>query len=185
MDTEDFNLDDLFADMPEVNRLGFFTTSSLDLEPDYEAVIAMLRRLAEADEPYTDEDGYEWDLIDSTVDEENRRLAWVEWREKERGRIVDDGYYLKARDHTGALLMWEIETYNPYFGCSVKFLKWMEDAVILIYEDKHDTFVARLKKEAETKRVELSDDWQVNGRMLTYRKQDETVQLQLPSLDEV
>lgn len=51
------------------------------------------------------------------MDEEAGRAAWVEWRERDAGRVVDARYHLKARDRLGVVARWEIETYNPYFGC--------------------------------------------------------------------
>ena len=185
MDEQDFSIDSLFADMPKENRLGFFTDSSLDLGSDYAAMVAMLHGLLNAEEPYTDDEGYEWQIIAHVIDEEHHRLAWVEWREQERGRITYDNYYLKARDSAGALLLWEVETYNPYFGCTVRFLQWVEDAVIMIYQDKHDTYVASLKKDSEVKRIEISPKWSVEGNLLIYSTAagEAIIKLQLPSLE--
>jgi len=191
MDTDEFddeyNIESLFSDMPEVNRLGFYTDSSLNLWPEYPRVTAKLQELADAGEGFTDDEGYVWLITAYSIDDDHRRVAWVEWRDRDRGRIVNDNYYLKARDESGALFLWEIETYNPYFGCSVRFLNWIDDAVVLIYEDKHDTFVAVMRKDQDVQRVEITDDWAVQGDVLTYgtASPDEIRRLRLPSLEEV
>jgi len=186
MDPDDFSIDALFADMPKENRLGFFTDSALDLGPEYAEVVAMLNELVAADEPYADEDGYQWQIIAHEIDAEHQRVAWVEWREKDSGRITHDNYYLKARDDAGSLLMWEIETYNPYFGCSVRFLHWVEDAVVIIYEDKHDTYAASLKTGADIRRIEIPHEWNVDRKVLAYHsKTGEEIKLRLPALERV
>lgn len=187
MDADDVSLDALFSHLPKVNRLGFYTASSLDLSPRFDEVIETLNELAEAREPYTDDEGYQWQITSSRVDENSRRVAWVEWRERESGRFTYDNYYLKARDEAGTLRMWEIETYNPYFGCSVEFLGWIEDAVVIIYEDKHDSYVACLERDGATRRVEISNEWEVIGKVLVYRHraQNKRVELKLPSLNEI
>ncbi len=190
MDPNDRIIDDctdsLFADMPSEHRLGFFTESSLDLKPAYDDVIAMLNACVAADEPYVDDEGYVWQILNHTIDDEHRRVAWVEWREKERGSITCDNYYLKARDGIGSLLLWEIETYNPYFGCRVHFLQWIEDAVILIYADKHDTYAVRLQQGSEARRVEIAHAWTIQGNVLHSHATpgQQSASLQLPSLVE-
>jgi len=186
MDPDDFSIDALFTDMPKEHRLGFFTDSALDLGPEYGEVVAMLNELAAADEPYTDEDGYQWQIIAHEIDAEHKRVAWVEWREKESGRITHDNYFLKARDDAGSLLVWEIETYNPYFGCTARFLHWVEDAVVIIYEDKHDTYAASLKTNEDIRRVEISREWTVTENVLCYRSltDEGMVSLRLPALEQ-
>ena len=108
MDAEEYSLDALFSDLPRIHQLRFFTTSSLDLSPECVEVVGMLNDLTTSDTSFTDEEGYVWEVIASVIDENNKRIAWVEWREKESGRTTYTDYYLKARDDSGALLVWEI-----------------------------------------------------------------------------
>lgn len=187
MDPEDYDVDSLFADMPRPNRLGFFTTSSLDLGAEHDAVVELLRELESAREPWVDADGYEWMIVASTVDPERRRVAWVEWRTRERGHHTDDAYLLKARDDAGALRVWEIQTYNPHFGCTVRLLKWVGDAVVSVYQDKHDTWLASLGRSGEITRVEISPGWTLQGDVLVCSAPSggSAVRLRLPSLDRV
>lgn len=153
---------DPFADMPLENRLGFFTTSALDLSPDFESALTMLKQLADPQKPaFEDELEYRWLITASSLDPEQQRLLWVEWRTKDQGHLGFDNYYLKARDREGALRLWEIETYNPYFGCQVHYLGWAENSAILIYEDKHACFVACLDPENQVRRLEIGPEWQL------------------------
>jgi hypothetical protein len=175
---------------PNVNpahRLGVFCDYFIDY--DYEAefteVAAALRGLLASSSTYTDDVAYTWQVIAAAIDDEKERAAWVEWKEKDRGRIVDVFYYLKARDELGRPRRWEIETYNPYFGCTVGFLGWAGDAAVLVYRDKHDSYVACLDKNNDARRVEISDEWLVSGDIVLYRSEqpDRVERLTLPSLD--
>ncbi len=181
----DFDPDSLFSDLPEVNRLGFYAEHPVDLSPDFARVVRQLAELERAAEDYTDEYGYEWRVTASRVDEARRRVAWVEWRSKDGGRVSYDDYYLKARDESGALLSWEIQTYNPHFGCRVRHLGWSGDAVVIVYEDKHDTYAAALRRGREVTRARLGGDWRIDGDVLTHRDPatDTPTSLSLPSLE--
>jgi len=147
----------------------------------------MLDDLTTSDTLFTDEEGYVWEVIASVIGENNKRIAWVEWREKESGRITYTDYYLQARDDSGALLVWEIQMVNAYFGCTVRFLKWIENIVVFICDDKHDTYAATLSHGGITKRIELSSEWEVKHKTLVYqnRTRNGPVTLQLHSLEEV
>ena len=190
---EEFTLDALFADMPKVQRYGFYkvqrygfySDSSLDLGPEFADVRTILVELAEADEPYTDEDGYTWQVPAHMLDDQHCRMAWVEKREKSYGRYEAINYYLKARDKSGKLFVWEIETYNPYFGCRVEFLQWVEEAMVMIYEDKHSTFVVRLQAGCEVKRREISAQWEVQQNRLHCHLEHRAATLMLPGLEEL
>lgn len=143
-----------FPELTEVQRLGFFTESRLDLGATYPEAVAMLLRLRADTDAYDDDEGHEWHIVHSHLDDERQRLAWVEWRSRERGTYEDHGYYLKARDAAGKLRVWAIETVNPYFGCTVESLTWEGDDVVLVYADKHATWEARLGPDGPARRQE-------------------------------
>jgi hypothetical protein len=150
---DEFSNAALFPELTEAQRLGFYTDSRLDLGADFAEAVAMLDRL-ESSEPDTDSDGYAWLIHASVRDDEHQRLAWVEWRMRERGLHEDHDFYLKARDAAGKLRLWEIETVNPYFGCRVHSLTWQGDDVVLVYADKHATWEARLGPDGPARRQE-------------------------------
>jgi hypothetical protein len=142
----------LFPELTEAQRLGFHTESRLDLGATYPEAVAMLNRLRADTDSCVDHEGYDWHIVHSQLDDERQRLAWVEWRYRERGNYEDHGYFLKARGTDGRLRVWEIETVNPYFGCTVQSLTWEGDDVVLVYADKHATWEARLGPDGPARR---------------------------------
>ncbi|HEU0015442.1 MAG TPA: hypothetical protein VFQ45_17260 [Longimicrobium sp.] len=158
-------------DLPELERLGIFTGTVIDWEPEFAEFAAKLRGLAGAPEPYVDDEGAEWQVVAHVVDDAARRAAWVEWRWKE-GRVVDTHYRLKARDDRSLVVRWEVATYNPYFGCRVKHLGWVGDAVVMVYEDKHDTYAAAAGRGLPIRRSLISPDWALDGATLAWRDAD-------------
>jgi hypothetical protein len=175
----------LFADVPPINKLGFFMDSFLDLHPPFSEAADKLNELLHTLDNYLDEDGYNWRMIAGMVDEAGQRLAWVERKERERGTYVDVHYYLRTRDERGLGVRWEIETYNPYFGCWPEFLQWMGNSVVIIYEEKHDIFIASVERDCPVRRVEITRSWNVIENLLEYRLEStgEVVRLRLPSLE--
>lgn len=178
-------LRDFTDDVPELERLGIFTDSTVDYGPDPAEVGRKVGELLHAREPYVDADGYTWAVTAAAVDEVGGRVAWVEWKERESGRIVDVAYHLKARDRQGMALRWEIETYNPYFGCGVRHLEWHGDAVVIVYDEKHDTYAASAARGRPVKRVLIAEEWTIAGGTLAYdsARPGEVERLALPALE--
>jgi hypothetical protein len=189
MNSDDPELDELlrdpWEDLPELERLGIFTGSAVDYGPPFAEVARRVRELRAAEEPYADEHGYLWQVTAAAVDEEAGRTAWVEWRERDAGRVVDAHYYLKARDGEGLVVRWEIETYNPYFGCRVGYLGWHGGDVVLVYADKHDSYVASAGRGRDVRRVLITLDWTLEGDVLSFRDADGAPagRLSLPALE--
>ena len=189
---DDFDIDkylleieQMFADVPLVNKLGFFTDSFMDFHPPFREAADKLNELVNTLNNFLDEDGYTWRMIAGTVDEAGQRLAWLERKEKETGNYVDVHYYLRTRDELGLGVHWEVETYNPYFGCWAEYLQWIDRSVVMVYEDKHDLFVASVGRDRRPCRVEITRQWKVLENILEYRLEPsgEVVRLQLPSLE--
>lgn len=153
---DEFSNQALFPELTEAQRLGFFSASRLDLGATYPEALAMLARLDEEASPWVDSEGYGWQIVHSRKDNQASRLAWVEWRMRECGTYEDHTYFLKARDTSGKLRVWEIETVNPYFGCTVQSLTWQDEDVILVYADKHATWEARLGPDGQVRRLEAA-----------------------------
>lgn len=177
MDFDEYNFEEDLSDLAKEKQLGFFHESAIYFKPDFGSAARMAGELFTGQKWFVDEDDYEWLITALAADEEKKRLAWVEWRFKEEsGEREYHNYYLEARQATGEFWRWEIETYNPYFGCDVKFLGWLENAVILVYEDKHDTFVARLDENGVA-RAEISADWKIADGVLSDEKKLRTLNL--------
>ena len=154
--SDEFGNEALFPELTEAQRLGFFTESRLDLGATYPEAVAMLHRLGADTDAYVDDEGHEWHIVHSQLDDEGQRLAWVEWRFRTRGAHEDHAYFLKARGADGKLRVWAIETANPYFGCTVQSLTWEGDDVVLVYADKHATWGARLGPDGPARRQEAA-----------------------------
>src|SRR5436305_1163922 len=73
---------------------------------------------------YTDDEGYEISMHAAAASGLNGALAYLESRSQWRGGFHDIRYHLRLRDRTGRGAAWEPETYNPFFGCRVRFLEW-------------------------------------------------------------
>ncbi|HEX2203283.1 MAG TPA: hypothetical protein VHG91_08295 [Longimicrobium sp.] len=173
----------VWDDVPELERLGIFADTGVDYEPDVAEVARKVAELAVTAEPYEDESGFLWQVTAAAVDEDGGRAAWVEWQENDRANVVIAHYWLKARDRDGRVARWEIETYNPYFGCRVGHLRWHGGAVVLVYADKHDTFVAAAARGEPVRWLQITPEWSVEGDVLAYRDGEGEHRLSLPSLE--
>lgn len=56
----------------------------------------------------------------------------------------DVHYYIKAVDNGILVVDWELYSYNPYFGCEIAELKWVDDKVVVKYEEKHNIYNVEL-----------------------------------------
>ena len=180
-----------FRGLPYIHRLGVFTESRLDTDPSFEERKRLLEGLASAKGAFVDDEGYEWRLQALSCDPSHRRLAWVEWRyrDSDDGRFEDHHYYLKLHPDDRGLIRWEIETYNPYFGCSVEWLEWQELALVMIYSEKHDTYVISLGRDWPLRRKKLGRDWQISESHQCVRYREPNTEnlrfLSLPELEPI
>ena len=183
-DFEEYAFADEENDLPAEKRLGFFFESSADVRPDYDSAVRMAQEFYAANSCFVDDEDYEWTIQSLTADEQEKRFAWVEWRFKQgRGEHEYHDYYLKARQATGEYWRWEIETYNPYFGCDVKLLKWLKDAMLLVYEEKHYTYAARINGEG-INRIKISSEWKIEDGFLIDERDLQKINLQTFEIEE-
>jgi len=134
-----------------------------------EAVCKVLRR----PRVRTDSNGYEDEIVGGTVSEDGRRAAWVECRSKELSRNhVDVHFHLRARIDDQAIIDWEVETYNPYFGCHVQYARWWGERVVLIYHEKHRTIVASVAERNDAKLVPISVRWDIVDDTLLFESEE-------------
>jgi uncharacterized protein (TIGR02996 family) len=134
---------------------------------------------------YIDDEGYERDIVAAAMHHLTGAVGYVECRSQQRGQFLDINYHLRLRDDRGREAAWEVETYNPFFGCNVGFLEWYGDVVLVIYEEKHDTWICRFGVDAPAAFKVIEDDWVLDGRQLGYRGYQETMvrRLTIPGLD--
>jgi uncharacterized protein (TIGR02996 family) len=116
----------------------------------------------------TDGKGYELTIEAAATCPLSGRVAFLESRSKWRGEMHDIRFDLRLRDPAGDATSWEPETYNPYFGCSTRFLEWYGDVVLFIYREKHTTYLARIGFDSRPDYREIADDWLLSGRQIAH-----------------
>ena len=148
--------------IPNPDKLGCGIDLSLgayfsDQSESVEAICKLLDRPVS----YADADGYEGEVVGGTASDDSRRLAWIERRSKDLGGHVDVSFRLKATIDGKPVIDWEVETYNPFFGCHVGYMDWRGDHVVTIYREKHDTILCSVSRESAVRLIAISDRWQV------------------------
>jgi hypothetical protein len=133
---------------------------------------------------FVDANGYECEIIGAAVNDVGD-VSYVESREKDVGGQVDISIKIhlvkKGRPNESA----DIESYNPFFGCALRFFEWIGAAAVLIYREKHCTFACRLGDVWPPRFVEIEHDWVIDGDILGYVGYKEAIvrRLSFPALD--
>ena len=145
-------------------KFGWPLCSSAGQAPDpkriEEAALALGRPIS-----YFDADGYECEIIGATA-HASGRIVYVQSRAKDVGpnryganqRHIDVSIRVHLVEQAGQQRSAEIESYNPFFGCDVRFLDWVGPTAILIYREKHWTFACRLGDIWPPRFVKIEDD---------------------------
>lgn len=166
-------------------RYGFSLRATCGVEHDREGIDRVASFL-EREPFYVDKRGYECELIAAAIHSPTNRLGYVESRAKKRwwSSMVDISIKIHLRDANGKDSSTDIKSYNPFFGCDVGFFEWVDDTAILIYTEKHDTYVCAFGPKWPPQFVEIEDRWIINGGMLGYigYKQDVVQLLSVPDL---
>jgi hypothetical protein len=137
---------------------------------------------------FTDDLGYECEIIAAAVHSDDQRMVYVESRAKEGTQFVDIAIKIHYVDASGCNNQVDIESYNPFFGCDVGLIEWFDDeTAILVYREKHWTFIYHIVDDWPPKFVKIEDRWQIQSNVLSYRAyRDDTVhRLELPSLSPI
>lgn len=183
--------------IPDPERVGFIQVNALGHGGDFEAAIATVCQRLKRELHFVDEKGYEQEVTAASVDQAHRRMAWVECHSKESktAHYVDVAFDLKVQVAERLVVDWEIETYNPYFGCQIELFVWTPEHLVVIYHEKHDTFAcsfAVTPNEGERTpiglplaRHEIADEWMVKDDVVLYRSEtvDKVARRQLPQLE--
>jgi hypothetical protein len=133
---------------------------------------------------FVDADGYEREIIGAALNASGD-IAYVESRAKDVGGHVDISIRVHLVKSGGRHESVDIESYNPYFGCDVRFFDWIDTSAILIYREKHWTFACRFGDIWPPKFVKIEDDWAIDKSILNYIGYKETMirRVNLPGLD--
>lgn len=143
-------------------------------------------RLLDREPFFTDEAGFECEIIAAAVHPDGKRIVYLESRAKEGEQFVDIAikvHYVDVDGHDNAI---DIESYNPFFGCDVGLIDWFNDQVtILVYREKHRTFAYRVGDKWPPEFVKIEDRWQIQDNVLAYMayKADTVQRLSIPSLE--
>ncbi len=154
--------------------------------PDPEAIKQAASILGR--EPFcVDRRGYECDLIAAAVHSPTNRVVYVESRAKKRwwSSMVDIAIKIHYVDANGKSASVDIESYNPFFGCDVGLIEWINDDVaLLVYSEKHWTFVYRIGDTWPPQFVKIEERWSIKDDVLSFMayNADFVQRLQIPSL---
>lgn len=176
------------ADLLEPNR-GVWTSDS---DPNWEVLgyLEAVCHLLQGPPLWQDSAGYQMEIVAAAVEPSQHLVAWVLCRQKmvnRSGRAwLDIEYRLKAQEDGQEIIDWEVSTYNPFFGCRVGYIAWHGDRVIMIYREKHDTYISSLGRDNNLLFNVLADSWRVVGDIVQFRRWNSVVveQRDLPWLAE-
>lgn len=143
---------------------------------------------------YVDMDGFECEIIGAAI-QNLGEIAYVESRAKDVGHNVHAENQreidIKIRVHlvrvSGHHESIDIESYNPFFGCDVRFLEWVGPTAVLIYREKHWTFTCRFGDVWPPRFAKIEDRWIISGSVLAYTGYKEEIvrRLSFPELAEL
>ena len=149
--------------------------------PQHPGSIAQAARLLGRNPFFVDENGYEREIIGAAISPNNGAIAYVETRAKDVGvnqyreRLLDVSIKVHIDDRTGNHLAADIESYNPFFGCDVRFFEWMGHSVLLIYQEKHWTFACRFGDVWPPQFVKIENRWMIANGVLFYVEPNATL----------
>ncbi len=139
-----------------------------------------------------DADGYECELIGAAI-HVSGHVAFVETRSNDigpnefgsNGRHIDIKIRIHLVDQGGRQQSADIESYNPFFGCDVRYFEWLGPTAVLIYREKHSTYACRFGDSWPPRFVEIEDDWVISGDALGFigYQQNLVRRLSVPELD--
>jgi hypothetical protein len=170
---------------PNPDRLGFIPLRHSSGQELNAEEIDIAARMIGTSAKYVDAEGYEQEIIAAAAEGGEGKIAYVQCRAREAANgFVDINFYIHLRESDGKDSAWPIESYNPYFGCDVGFIGWVDQALVLIYREKHDTYVCRVGPGEAPIFRKIADDWIINDRILGYWDWQETSvrRLSLPTL---
>lgn len=164
--------------------MGFIPLRASRGAPDDEQIAKAAQQFGEPVR-FVDSKGYECEICGAAVDNGGGYAAFVRCRAKEgRDGHVDIEFRIHLLAPDGSCESWPIITYNPYFGCDVGFMKWMDNACVLIYREKHRTYAWRIAPNIPPKALEIEDDWIVRDDTLAFLPYEGelVMRLKLPEL---
>ncbi len=135
-------------------RFGLTIRKCSGDDPDLDAVMSAARALNR--DPYiTDRGGYDCDILAAAMHPTGSKFTYVEQRSKPGPNGVDVAITIHCvTDDIDRSA--DIKSYNPFFGCNVRYMQWHGDSVVLVYREKRHTYVSTFWTFLATS---LSTDW--------------------------
>jgi hypothetical protein len=135
---------------------------------------------------YCDDRGYQNDLLGAAIHPQRNRIAYVESRMKKRwwSAMWNASIKIHLWAQSGSDRSVDIRSYNPFFGCDVEYFEWMDDDVLLIYSEKHNTYACSFGSTWPPRFVQIEPSWKLESKVLTYIDSEHNVlgRLSLPDL---
>lgn len=99
--------------------------------------------------------------------------------------MVNVSIKIHLRDSQGNDQAVDIKSYNPFFGCDIGFFEWVDDIALLIYAEKHRTYICAFGPNWPPQFVEIEDRWTINDKTIGHigYKQELVKRLSLPDLN--
>jgi len=130
--------------IPDPDKLGFIPLNALGHGGEFAGDIGAVCKLLGREPLFVDARGYDREVTAASVNPTGRCYAWVECKSRDDGNYVDVRFDLRIVLDGEEIFSWEIYTYNPYFGCQIERFYWTADRLVMIYHEKHDTYVASI-----------------------------------------
>ena len=187
------NNDRLFTDgIPNPDKFGFWSLrSSAGSPPDSQRIDELASKLGR-ERFFVDDQNYECELI-GACENSIGDIAYVESRTGDGGhnehgfgqRFIDVAIKIHLKRSNGESESIDIESYNPFFGCDVRFFEFVGNSFVLIYREKHWTFAYRFGDIWPPKFVKIEDRWIINNDLIAYigYKENQVRRVSFPELD--
>lgn len=163
-------------------RFGLTLRQCSGDEPDLGAIANAAHALRR--DPYiTDPDGFDYDILAAAMHPDGSQLTYIEQQSKPGQRGVDVTIKIHHVAEDGKHRSEDIKSYNPFFGCHVRYFQWHGDSVVLIYREKHHTYATTYGRNWPPCFRAIGDRWIVNGESLAHINDNGQIeQLAVPEL---
>ena len=94
--------------------------------------IALASTLLERQPIYVDAEGFKCEVFAAAIHSDGKRLIYLESRFKEISQYVDITFKIHHVNSNDERFSVDIESYNPYSGCHVGLIEWINDDVALL-----------------------------------------------------
>ncbi len=128
-----------------------------------------------------------WQEAEKTIRVSDYNIAWS----PEKGILAwmeDDNYIyycLKMSDGRQEIYSWIPESHNLFFGVFVQLITWIGEYLLLVYKEKHETYICSIKDGAVKFQHYHGDDIAILQNRIcyrSYREPDHVFQVSIPDL---